>query len=63
MPHMVVLSPAFYEAKLRPLLAEWLLLWLRRQGLRDISDAQIVECLAGGGADASMQNSLSDRQV
>ena len=48
---------------LRPLLAQWLLLWLRRQGLRDVSDAQILGCLDAGGASAEVESALSDQQV
>ena len=62
-PHLVLLSAGFYHATLRPLLAEWLLLWLRRQGLRDVSDAKILACLSAGGADAEAEAVLPDAQV
>ena len=62
-PHLVLLSPSFYHTQLRPLLAEWLLLWLRRQGLRDVTDEQILHCLSAGGANAEVEQMLSDEQV
>ena len=48
---------------MRPVLSEWLVLWLRRQGLRDISDAQILGCLASGGATAEVEAVLADVHV
>ena len=62
-PHLILLSDAFYHQTLRPLLAEWLLLWLRRQGLRDVTDDQATRCLLGGTKDAAVQQVLSDRHV
>lgn len=41
-PHLVLLNEMFYHEHIKPILAEWLLLWLRRQGLRDITDEQVV---------------------
>ena len=43
-PHLVLLSDAYYVSALRPVLADWLLLWLRRQGLRDIRPLEIKGC-------------------
>ena len=45
---------------MRPILSEWLVLWLRRQGLRDVSDAQILGCLASGGATAEVEAVLKE---
>lgn len=39
-PHLTLLSEPYYHETLKPLLAEWLMLYLRRQGLRDITDEQ-----------------------
>ena len=62
-PHVILLSDAFYHNQLRPILADWLLLWLRKQGLRDVTDEQARRCLAGGASDAQVQAALSDRHV
>ena len=48
---------------MRPILSEWLVLWLRRQGLRDVSDTQILGCLASGGATAEVEAVLADVHV
>ena len=48
---------------MRPVLSEWLVLWLRRQGLRDVTDAQILGCLASGGATAEVEAVLADVHV
>ena len=53
-PHLVVLDIDFYHSELRPHLTAWLLVWMRRRGLRDVADAPIEKCLAKGGADASI---------
>lgn len=37
-PHVVLLSRKFYHEKLMPLLAQWVLLWMRQRKLREISD-------------------------
>ena len=62
-PHLVLLSDSFYHNQLRPILADWLLLWLRKQGLRDVTDDQALRCLSGGAKDPQVQASLSDRHV
>jgi len=62
-PHLVLLSQEFYQDQLRPVLAEWLLIWYRRQGLRDVTDEQLLHCLSTKGADASVEAILPDRQV
>ena len=40
-PHLVLLSDAFYNQTLRPILADWLLLWLRKQARRGDSKAAV----------------------
>ena len=50
-PHLSLLSDDFYQAELRPPLCSWLVLWMRRQGLRDLSDDALRACLDGAGAD------------
>lgn len=37
-PHVVLLSRKFYHEKLMPLLAQWVLLWMRQRRLREVSD-------------------------
>ena len=60
-PHLALLSEQFYHEQMKPLLSEWLLLWLRKQGLRDITDEQTMRCLAQGAHDKHVQAALSDR--
>ena len=62
-PHLILLSDSFYHNQMRPILSEWLLLWLRKQGLRDVTDEQALQCLAVGAKDTRVQASLSDRHV
>lgn len=40
-PHIVLLSRKFYHERLMPLLAQWVLLWMRQRRLRDVSDEVI----------------------
>ena len=44
-PHLVLLSKPFYERELKPLLARWLLFFLRQHQLRSLSDAEAVAYL------------------
>ena len=63
-PHLALLSDEFYHQKLRPVLAEWLLLWLRRNGLRELTDEQALGCLMRGVRDdESIQAQLTDRSA
>ena len=41
-PHFVLLQRPFYDARLRPLLTHWALLWLRRNRVQHGSDEQIA---------------------
>ena len=46
---------------MRPLLAEWMLPWLRRQGLRDITDEQMLVAIHTPSAvSAAVQQVLTD---
>ena len=38
-------------------------MWLRRSGVRDITDDQVLGCLARGTDDKAVQDALSDRHV
>ena len=62
-PHVALLSEAYYHSHLRPLLAEWAVLWMRRNGMHEITDEQALRCLAHGVTDASVQSALSDNKV
>ena len=44
-PHLVLLSKRFYEAELKPLLAEWLLFFLREHKLQKLNDKEAVAYL------------------
>lgn len=45
-PHVVLLSRKFYHEKLMPLLAQWVLLWMRQRRLREVSDEVTLSTLA-----------------
>lgn len=62
-PHVALLSDAFYHASLRPILAEWAVQWMRRNGMHEITDEQALRCLAHGVSDPSVQAALSDAKV
>ena len=62
-PHLILLSDAFYVHTIKPIMADWLLLWLRRHGLRDVTDEQALRCLTSGAVDAQVQHALSDQHV
>lgn len=40
-PHLILLSPEFYATELRPLLARWLVIWLRANGLLALVDDEV----------------------
>eukprot|EP01012_Entosiphon_sulcatum_P007139 TRINITY_DN13559_c0_g1_i1.p1 TRINITY_DN13559_c0_g1~~TRINITY_DN13559_c0_g1_i1.p1 ORF type:complete len:4669 (-),score=764.85 TRINITY_DN13559_c0_g1_i1:3029-17035(-) len=42
-PHVILLNVDFFHHRLRPLLAEWLVLWVRAQHLLPLSDEQVIE--------------------
>jgi len=48
-PHLVLLQPAFYERHMRPILAQWLLLWLKTvpEVARDLQSATSPALRAG----------------
>ena len=62
-PHLALLSDLFYHSQLRPVMAEWLLVWMRRNGLQDIDDTTALRCLRLGVKDAAVHAALTDRQV
>lgn len=48
-PHVVLLSRKFYHEKLMPLLAQWVLLWMRQRRLREVSDEVTLSPVACPG--------------
>ena len=62
-PRTAAAPSRFYHTSLKPLLADWLMLWLRRNGLHDVTEEQGLACLSSGVTDPSVQASLSDRQA
>lgn len=62
-PHLILLSMIFYQEALLPPLASLLLTWLRRQGLVDLTDAQLLKALLHDASETSVQSALADRHV
>ncbi|KOO22777.1 conserved unknown protein [Chrysochromulina tobinii] len=62
-PHVILLSDMFYVNTLKPILADWLMLYLRKNGLRDVTDEQAIKCLLNGKITVQVQSALSDRHV
>lgn len=48
-PHLVLLSRGFYHRQIKPLLAEWMLLWLLAQRMRGVLNEHIMLYLLKGG--------------
>ncbi len=42
-PHIVLLDPDFYHEFMKPIMAEWTLLWIESQNLSGISPSQVLE--------------------
>eukprot|EP01012_Entosiphon_sulcatum_P004402 TRINITY_DN11719_c0_g1_i1.p1 TRINITY_DN11719_c0_g1~~TRINITY_DN11719_c0_g1_i1.p1 ORF type:complete len:3283 (+),score=530.28 TRINITY_DN11719_c0_g1_i1:870-9851(+) len=47
-PHLVLLSASYYHDEIRPILAQWMLLWLRSKRLTGVSDGAILNYLLAG---------------
>lgn len=47
-PHLVVLDRAFYQKKMRPLLAEWMLLFMRSKKLGSVEDQILINYISYG---------------
>ena len=65
-PHIVLLSADFYTKQLMPLLADWLLCWLKQQRLKELTVSQAAEYLVkGAGSDAAavVKRECSDEDV
>eukprot|EP00931_Biecheleriopsis_adriatica_P057927 TRINITY_DN3440_c1_g1_i1.p1 TRINITY_DN3440_c1_g1~~TRINITY_DN3440_c1_g1_i1.p1 ORF type:complete len:2068 (-),score=475.91 TRINITY_DN3440_c1_g1_i1:13-5871(-) len=69
-PHLALLSSEFYHKELRPILAEWVLLWLRRRHPLGVDDAVVLQylCAEQPGAETGRAvpeelRTLSDTQI
>lgn len=65
-PHIVLLSADFYTKQLLPVLAEWLLCWLKQKRLKELTESQAVEYLVHGAdsdAAATVKRDCSDEDV
>jgi hypothetical protein len=43
LPHVTLLDPSFYHARIKPLLAEWTYLWLQKQHLHGIDREEAIQ--------------------
>lgn len=48
LPHVTLLNPQWYHAQLKPLMAEWIYLWLQKQHLHGISRQETVTYILEG---------------
>ena len=48
LPHVTLLNPQWYHANLKPLMAEWIYLWLQKQHLHGISRQETVTYILEG---------------
>jgi hypothetical protein len=58
-PHLVVLNETFYNARLRPLLARWTLLWLHRHHVYGDSQRAVKAATEAGVTDTDLLEFLS----
>lgn len=58
-PHIVALSRSFYNTELLPLLARWLLVWLKTSRLQDLTEDQAYEYLVHGPNSPKIQDLAS----
>ena len=49
-PHLVVLDRAYYDSTLRPLFAQWILVWLSDKGISGLTHAHILEYMERSAA-------------
>ena len=57
-PHLVVLDHQYYSSTLKPLFAQWTLIWLSDKGISGVSQAIILEYILKSGA--STKETLAD---
>lgn len=58
-PHIVLLDPDFYHEYMKPIMAEWTLLWIESQNVSGVSPAQVLEYILAESADG-ISSSLAD---
>jgi hypothetical protein len=51
-PHIVLLDPDFYHEYMKPIMAEWTLLWVESQNVSGVSTNQVLEYILAESADA-----------
>lgn len=51
-PHIVLLDPDFYHEYMKPIMAEWTLLWVESQNVSGVSANQVLEYILAESADA-----------
>ena len=47
-PHLILLSRAYYVSDIQPLLTRWLLIWLRQSLVGELTDSETNDYLIGG---------------
>ena len=58
-PHLALVSKNFYDVHMKPVLTQWLLLWLRARKLPNLNDAEVIEFLMRGvNSSASIINKV-----
>ncbi|CAM9378411.1 unnamed protein product [Chrysoparadoxa australica] len=68
-PHLVILSRKYYHERLQPLLAQWVLMWLRQKRLRGVGEDMVIEYLMKGAESSSaavtgqLKDALSDEHM
>ena len=67
-PHIALVSKNFYDVNMKPILAQWLLLWLRARKLPILTDDEVIEFLMRGTSSRSdildkMRKALMDEHV
>jgi hypothetical protein len=66
-PHIVLLDPDFYHEKMKPIMAEWALLWIESQNLTGLGPEQILSYILAethseiGESLAELVNGLSPK--
>eukprot|EP01083_Nonionella_stella_P030773 84290_1 len=52
-PHIVLLNPEFYHTEMKPIVAEWVHLWLEAQHVSEISEEQIMAYILEGAEEGT----------
>lgn len=67
-PHLALVSKNFYDTHMKPVLARWLVLWIRAHKLPNLTDAEISEYLMKGQYSSKsitdkMHHAMADEHV